>query len=175
MHVCQVCAWYLQEPEEGGRFLELELRMVMSHHVGARNRNWILCKSSKCSKNHWTISPAPFWLFFFFFWVRISLGSSGWLAWNLFLTRLALISSAYWVCHLTQLLLFKISYWLQLQLPRCAWVQGHLLAHGQPTVGHTDEENWFSTQQLPPAKTSSSVHFRVLTVLALCRQPQLPW
>ena len=29
--------------------LELELQMVVGHHVDAGNQNWVLCKSSQCS------------------------------------------------------------------------------------------------------------------------------
>ena len=32
----------------GGQKKELELQMVVSHHVGAENRTWILWKSSQC-------------------------------------------------------------------------------------------------------------------------------
>jgi hypothetical protein len=29
--------------------LEMELQMIVSHHVGARNQTWVLSKSNKCS------------------------------------------------------------------------------------------------------------------------------
>lgn len=39
-------AWYPQRPEEGVNPLELELSMVVSHHVGAWNQTRVLWKSS---------------------------------------------------------------------------------------------------------------------------------
>lgn len=30
-------------------FLELELQIVMGHHVGAKNHTWVFCKSRQCS------------------------------------------------------------------------------------------------------------------------------
>lgn len=29
--------------------LDLELRMIVSHHVGAGSQTWVLCRRSKCS------------------------------------------------------------------------------------------------------------------------------
>lgn len=36
-------------------------QVILSHHVGAGDRTWILCKSSKCS--NWAISWVLLWLF----------------------------------------------------------------------------------------------------------------
>lgn len=56
--------WYLQKPEEGTLdSLELELQIVINHHVSARKWTQVLSTKSKCS-NHWTISHAqPIHLF----------------------------------------------------------------------------------------------------------------
>ena len=35
--------------------LELELWVIVSHHVSARNPDWVLCKSSQCSSYCWSI------------------------------------------------------------------------------------------------------------------------
>lgn len=31
------------------RSLEVELQVIVSHHVGAQNQTWVLCKNSQCS------------------------------------------------------------------------------------------------------------------------------
>ena len=46
--VYDVCSWFLWRPEEGID-LGLELPTVVSCHVGAGNRTWVLWKSSQCS------------------------------------------------------------------------------------------------------------------------------
>jgi hypothetical protein len=37
------------EPEQESDSLELELKMIVSHHVGAGNQTQVFCKSNKCS------------------------------------------------------------------------------------------------------------------------------
>lgn len=37
MYACYVCAWYTWRSEQASRSLELKLRMVVIHHVGAGN------------------------------------------------------------------------------------------------------------------------------------------
>lgn len=32
---------FVQEPEKGVKSLELQLQMVVSHHVGAGNQSWV--------------------------------------------------------------------------------------------------------------------------------------
>jgi hypothetical protein len=44
--MCIIC---IQGSEEVLDPQELELQMVVSCHVGAGNKIWVLCKSSKCS------------------------------------------------------------------------------------------------------------------------------
>lgn len=39
MHVCAPCACVM--PTEARRELELELKIVVSHHVGAGNQTWV--------------------------------------------------------------------------------------------------------------------------------------
>ena len=43
-----VLFWCLQRLEEGTSSLELELQMVVSHHVGAGDGTWVLRKGTKC-------------------------------------------------------------------------------------------------------------------------------
>jgi hypothetical protein len=51
-HIC-ICATVQAVPAEaraGHQFpLDLELHMIVSHHVGAGNLTWVLWKSSQCS------------------------------------------------------------------------------------------------------------------------------
>jgi hypothetical protein len=42
MYVFHMCAWYLWKPEEDIGLLELELQMIMSHPVSARNQTYVL-------------------------------------------------------------------------------------------------------------------------------------
>ena len=44
-------------PEETRGGMELELQVVVSHHIGDGNQTWVLGKSSQ-SFNHWLTSPA---------------------------------------------------------------------------------------------------------------------
>ena len=48
MYVC-VSYFALTGPKRVPELLELEFQMFVSHHVGAGNRTWVLCKSSQCS------------------------------------------------------------------------------------------------------------------------------
>lgn len=56
MHPCEQC---LQQPEEGIGPLELELGIVLSHHVGAKGTEPTSSVRAASSPNHWGISPAP--------------------------------------------------------------------------------------------------------------------
>ena len=50
MGVCMyVCKWNPQRLEEGTDPLEMELQMVLSHHMSAGNPAWVLRWSSECS------------------------------------------------------------------------------------------------------------------------------
>lgn len=53
--------------------LELELRMVASHHVSAGNQIWVLCKSSQCSTAQPSLQVPPTSDFFFLMSYRESL------------------------------------------------------------------------------------------------------
>lgn len=48
--VCTVYVWCLQRPEEGMEFSSLELRMVVSHQIGAGNWTQVLCKAANTLK-----------------------------------------------------------------------------------------------------------------------------
>jgi hypothetical protein len=89
MYVCIYCATYVPATRGQKRpsgLLELELQMVVNHHVGAGIWTQVLCESRHCS-NHCAISPDSlfsilFFFFFFFFLVlvfrdRVSLCSRG--------------------------------------------------------------------------------------------------
>lgn len=60
MNVPKVLDWY---PKSQPRIcsLELELQVVLSHHVNDEKWTWVLCKSDKCF-TYWPISPAPLFI-----------------------------------------------------------------------------------------------------------------
>lgn len=49
VYVCTPCVWCLWKPEECVGSLELELRMIVSRHVGAGNWSLALCEISRFS------------------------------------------------------------------------------------------------------------------------------
>lgn len=49
MSAHHVCAWCLWGQKRMSHPLELELQMVLSHYLGAKNWTWVLCQSSQCS------------------------------------------------------------------------------------------------------------------------------
>lgn len=49
--LCIVCAWYLQRPKEVVESLNLELKIVVSYHVGAGNQIWSPGRA-KSAPNH---------------------------------------------------------------------------------------------------------------------------
>ena len=48
--MCSICVQCLQRPEEGTGSPEIEIIHGCSHHAGARNQTWVLCKSRGCSE-----------------------------------------------------------------------------------------------------------------------------
>lgn len=47
-------------------------------------------------------------------------------------------------CHLISSLIFKTTKYVQLVLPKCAWMWGHLSEHEWPICGHSRKEKGFS-------------------------------
>lgn len=42
-----MCAVPVEAKRGCGNPLELELQMIVNHHLGAGNQSWVLCKSTK--------------------------------------------------------------------------------------------------------------------------------
>ena len=70
LHVCLVCMYThecntLRGQKRALNPLDLELRMVVSCHVGSGNGTWVLCKNSQYPLNCWGLSLALKTPFFF--------------------------------------------------------------------------------------------------------------
>lgn len=50
VHVYYICAWCMRRPERTLATLELEMQVVVGHHVSSRKYTQVLCKNVQCSQ-----------------------------------------------------------------------------------------------------------------------------